>query len=163
MGRLPTHYAGKYIKSRQPYTMPGDMIVEAATPGAQYPDATFLHNISLPFEIHRVIPRVTALDSAGAVYSAQPANFLLERLTRVSILDFGSNQKLTKNAQLLHTLVTGDSVRSWEWADPHTLINAQGFQISVDNLATTAIVGAPYAKSRIELTFQGFLLFIDPS
>lgn len=164
MGRLATEYAGRKITFRVPYSMPGELIVDASSSGVQFPEATFLHNIDKPFEIHRIIPRVTAIDAGNLVYTAGAAatvTTLLEMCTRIRIFDFSKNENLTKNAQLIHSLYKGDSEKTWEFADPYTLVRSEGFQVTVDNIATAGIVGGAYAKTRVELTFQGFLCVVS--
>ena len=49
--KVPTHYNGMKIKFRVPYTMPGEQIVNNGQVGLDFPAATFLHSIELPFEI----------------------------------------------------------------------------------------------------------------
>jgi hypothetical protein len=135
--------------------MPGELIVAAGSVGVQFPEATFLHNSDKPFEIHRLIPRVSGLDADEALLDPQPTD-LLERSTRIRIFDFSKNENLTKNAQLLDSLTKGTSEKTWEWAEPYVLSRSEGFQVTVDNLATTAIAN----NTRIELTFQGFLIVV---
>lgn len=155
MGRLPARFAGRDITFRVPFSMPGELIVAAGSVGVQFPEATFLHNSDKPFEIHRLIPRVSGLDENEALLDPQPTD-LLERATRIRVFDFSKNENLTKNAQLLDSLTKGTSEKTWEWAEPYVLSRSEGFQVTVDNLATTAIAN----YTRIELTFQGFLIVV---
>ena len=166
MGRLPAKFAGRDITFRVPFTMPGELIVAAGAIGVQFPEATFLHNSDKPFEIHRVIPRVTGLDDQEAVATVTSNGViteltnptLLEKLTRIRIFDFSKNENLTKNAQLLSSLTKGTSEKTWEWAEPYVLTRSEGFQVTVDNLATAAIAD----NTRVEITFQGFLIVVAP-
>ena len=158
MGRLPAKFAGRDITFRVPFTMPGELVVAAGNIGVQFPEATFLHNSDKPFEIHRVIPRVTGLDAQQVVVSPLVDPNLLQRLTRIRIFDFSKNENLTKNAQLLDTLTKGTSEQTWEWAEPYVLVRSEGFQVTIDNVATAGV--APF--TRIELTFQGFLIVVAP-
>jgi len=160
MGRLPTDYAGRKITFRIPFSMPGELVVDTGGVGVQFPEATFLHNSDKPFEIHRMIPRVTGMTVANVPMTTQPSFDLLERLMRIRVYDFSKNENLTKNAHLLSTITKGADERSWEWAEPYTLVRSEGFQVTVDNLATVAIVGGTYDKTRIELAFQGFLIVV---
>lgn len=163
MGRLPTEFGNRKITFRVPFTMPGELILDSGQLGLQFPEATFLHNQDKPFEIHRAIPRVTALDTNSLYYiTAQPSIDALFACTRIRIFDVSKNENLTKNAQLLSTMCKGTTERSWEWAEPYTLVRGEGFQVTVDNLATAAIFGGAFAKTRMELTFEGFLLQIAP-
>jgi hypothetical protein len=166
MGRLPAKYAGRNITFRVPFTMPGELIVPAGQVGVQFPEATFLHNSDKPFEIHRVIPRVTGLDENDVVATVANPNQiveltapeLLEKLTRIRIFDFSKNENLTKNAQLLSSLTKGTSEKTWEWAEPYVLTRSEGFQVTVDNLATANVAD----NTRVEITFQGFLIVVAP-
>ena len=198
MGRLPTEFAGRKISFRVPYTMPGELIIPANTQGVQFPEGVFLHNSDKPFEIHRVIPRVSALTSVDLNTATAPppnvvvdppvvyqvgnsvdqenASAMLERLTRIRIFDFSKNENLTKNAQLLTTLTKGSEEKTWEWAEPYTLVRSEGFQVTIDNMATPLIVEgqlvatvspAPpafhvYTHTRLELAFQGYLIVVAP-
>lgn len=166
MGRLPAKFAGRNISFRVPFSMPGELVVQAGAVGVQFPEATFLHNSDKPFEIHRVIPRVTGLDNNQVVATVtsngvvteltDPA--LLEKLTRIRIFDFSKNENLTKNAQLLDTLTKGTSEKTWEWAEPYVLVRSEGFQVTVDNIAAAATADF----TRVEITFQGFLIVVAP-
>jgi hypothetical protein len=166
MGRLPAKYAGRNITFRVPFSMPGELIVAAGQIGVQFPESTFLHNADKPFEIHRMIPRVTGLDDTDAVatvvnpavISLLTATDVLEALTRIRVFDFSKNENLTKNAQLLTTLTKGTSEKTWEWAEPYVLTRSEGFHVTVDNLATAAVADS----TRVEITFQGFLIVVAP-
>jgi len=138
--------------------MPGELIVDAGALGKQFPEATFLHNSDKPFEIHRLIPRVTGLDNNGNVITPLVDVTTLERLTRIRVFDFSKNENLTKNAQLLDGLTKGTSEKTWEWAEPYVLVRSEGFQISVDNIAPAILA----AKTRMEITLQGFLVVVSP-
>lgn len=161
MGRLPSEFAGRKITFRVPYHIAGELTVAASAVGIQFPEATFLHNTDKPFEIHRVIPRLTALDVNGVVLVAQPADMMLERLTRLRLFDFSKNEGLTKTTSLVHSLVKGTSERTWEWAEPFYLVRSEGFQVTVDNLAAPAFV-AGYVSTRVEVSFQGFEVVVAP-
>jgi len=163
MGRLPGEFGNRKITFRVPFNMPGELVLDGGQLGLQFPEATFLHNQDKPFEIHRLIPRVTALDVNNLYYvTLQPSLDALFSCTRLRIFDVSKNENLTKNAQLLSTLCKGTNERSWEFAEPYTLVRSEGLQITVDNLGTAAIFGGVYSKSRIEITFQGFLIQIAP-
>lgn len=163
MGRLPDSFAGRKITFRVPYNMPGELTVDFNTPGTQFPEATFSHQIDLPFEIHRVIPRITGLDAAGLVLAEQPSQDILAALVRLLFVDFAKNQQMMKSAQLISLLTKGSSERTWEWAEPYTIVKAEGFQVRVDTLAAPNPQFDPEVDSlRIELNFQGFLLVVAP-
>jgi hypothetical protein len=156
MGRLPVEFAGKEITFRIPYSMPGEMQLEADSQGVQFPEATFLHNVEKCFEIHRVLVRLTALDDSTppVILTTQPT--ILDKLTRLRITDTSKNEVLTKNAQLVDSMLK-DNERTWEWEDPYTLVRSEGFQVAVD---TEAGYPAGTEVIRVEITFQGYLIVI---
>ncbi len=171
MGRLPSQWGGRDITMRIPYSMPGELILTGNQSGVQFPDVTFTNNIDMPFEGHRMIPRVVALDDANNALSNQPSQELLQNLVRARINDFGKNVIMVKNPAFFDALVKGSSERTWEWADPYYLIRSEGFQVICDT--TTLIVwdgnqipqdppDVPLVSLRIEVTFQGFLLQVAP-
>lgn len=139
--------------------MPGELIIASNAQGTQFPEATFLHNIDKPFEIHRIIPRTTAMDASTPplVINPQPLDHLTDKLIRLRVDDTTKNEKMTKNAHLLDLLVT-DNRRTWEWEDPYTLVRSEGFQVAVDALTFFAGVD----NIRVEIAFQGFLIVIAP-
>jgi hypothetical protein len=156
MGRLPEEFAGKEIRFRIPYSMPGELQLDAESQGVQFPEATFLHNVEKGFEIHRVIVRLTALDDSTPpiVLATQPT--ILDKLVRLRITDTSKNEVLTKNAQLVDSLLK-DNERTWEWEDPYTLVRSEGFQVACDTDANYPD-GTTYI--RVEITFQGYLIVI---
>jgi hypothetical protein len=81
----------------------------------QYPDSVFTNNVDMPFEAHRVIPRVTALDQAKVAVPNQPSQDLLQSLIRARLNDFGKNVIMTKNPTLLNLLTKGSSERMRSW------------------------------------------------
>jgi hypothetical protein len=176
MGRLPSQWAGRDITMRIPYTMAGELIVASNQSGVQYPDSVFTNNVDMPFECHRMIPRVTGLDSSKNVQANQlPVETMLE-LVRLRVNDFGKNVIMTKNPTLANTLVKGSSERTWEWADPYYLVRSEGFQVVVDSLLIPDWSGNqfqcncdgtptdpnPLASLRVEVSFQGFLIQVAP-
>jgi len=157
MERLPDTYAGKEIRFRIPYSMPGELQLDAESQGVQFPEATFLHNVEKPFEIHRAIIRLTALDDSTppVILAAQPT--ILQKLVRVRITDTSKNEVLTKNAQLIDSLLKANE-ETWEWYEPYTLVRSEGFQVSCDTDATYP-EGTTYIRA--EITFQGYLIVIS--
>jgi len=176
MGRLPSQWAGRDITMRIPYTMAGELIVGSNQSGQQFPDVTFTNNVDMPFECHRVIPRVTGLDSSKNVQPTQMLQETLQELLRLRINDFGKNVIMTKNPTLMNTLVKGSSERTWEWADPYYLVRSEGFQVVVDSLVIptwngnqyqcdctgAAFPADPLSNLRVEISFQGFLIQVAP-
>lgn len=161
MGRLPASFAGQSIVFRVPYSMPGELSVAQSQVGQQFPEATFLHNIDKPFEIHRMLVRLTAFDNATppAILAAQPAT--LEKVIRLRINDTSKNEILTKNAHLVDTLISSEvgAAGSWEWEDPYTLVRSELMQVAIDSLVWPA---GTTDTVRVEVAFQGFLIVIAP-
>jgi hypothetical protein len=153
-------YADMSIEYRIPYHMPGELTVLGNAPGNQFADAVFSHNVNKPFEIHRMIVRLTAFDGAvpPAILAVQPGT--LEKLIRLRIADIGHNEVFTKNAALVDTLICSEagSCGSWEWEDPYTVTREGIFQISVDSL----VYPAGTTNIRVEVSLQGFLIIIAP-
>lgn len=163
MGRLPSQFAGRNITFRVPYQMAGELTLGFSSSGTQYPDAVFSHQIDKPFEIHRVIPRITALDGSGLVLATQPTQDTLTELVRLFIFDFSKNEAMMKSPTLVSLITKGSSERTWEWAEPYTIVRSEGFQVRVDTLAIPNPNFNPAVTSlRMELSFQGFLLVVAP-
>lgn len=160
MGRLPSEFAKRVITQRIPYNMPGELILRTGQTGQQFPDATFANNIDKPFEIHRVKPWITALDSQGVALVTQPDQDLLQALVRVQVNDLGKNTLMTKAPTLVHLLTKGTSERTWEWADPYYIIRSEFIQVTADALTFPAI--GSLDSLRLEWDFQGYLVVIAP-
>jgi len=171
MGRLPSEWAGRPITMRIPHELAGELVLAASASGVQYPDALFTNNVDMPFEAHRVIPRVTALDASNVALANQPAQDLLQSLIRARINDFGKNVMMTKNPTMMNLLTKGSSERTWEWAEPYYIIRSEGFQVVLDSLAFPVWDGnqipqdppdVPLVSLRVEWAFQGFLCVVAP-
>lgn len=171
MGRLPATWADRVITMRIPYTLPGEIIMTGSQSGTQFPDSAFTNNVDMPFECHRMLPRVTALNDEGVVLATQPSQDILQSLVRLRVHDFGKNVIMTKSPALMSLLVKGSSERTWEWAEPYYLVRSEGFQVVVDTLAFPVFDGNqipvtpvtnPLTSLRIEVAFQGFLCVVAP-
>jgi hypothetical protein len=161
MGRLPSTFAGKPIKGRLPFEMPGDMAINFSVSGQVFQDVLFTNVSAYPFEIHRMIPRVAGLDDNALVVSPQPDQDELQALVRLDLLDFRTDLKMTKAATFIRDLIKGSSERTWEWAEPYTLPNSGGFQVSATTLAAPAAyagLAVPITQLRVEVVFEGFFL-----
>ncbi len=160
MGRLPSTWADRVITDRVPYSISGELLLTAGSSGVQFPDNTFSNNTDKPFEIHRLIPRVYAVDSDGTLLAAQPDQDLLAGLIRTNINDLGLNQILTKNPTLVGLLTKGSSERTWEFADPHYLTRGNQIQITNDLLVLPTITNLN--KLKLAINLQGFFLVVAP-
>jgi hypothetical protein len=163
MGRLPDTFAGKKIYYRQPYEVAGDIGVTTGLLNQLFPDATFQNATDKPFEIHRVIPYVVALDAGGLPILAQPDQGLLQALIRLYITDLAKDAPLTKVPTLVSSLVKGSSERTWEWAEPYYLAKSEQFQVTINTQAFPAgFAGAGITSLRVYITFEGFFVVITP-
>ncbi len=160
MGRLPDSWAGRKITMRIPYEMPGELPLTTGQTGQQFPDATFLHNVDKPFEIHRVKPFVIALDTNGDVLADQPDQQVLQSLLRVRISDLGKNELMTKSPISVALIPKGTSEQTWEWAEPYTITRSESFQVVADALAYTNFEGL--VTLRLCWKFEGFLIVVAP-
>jgi hypothetical protein len=179
MERLPTHYKGKLIVDRIPYSMRGELIVAVNTNGNQFPESTFMHNVDKPFECHRMIPDLTMFTDATPPVQITPSlhtNVLefahnLMRGIRLTIQDTARNELLTKNPTLMNQLIKKDTC-AWEWESPYYLEKSTNFLTTVDNIipaafatgtvgGTAGIASVSCASIRVELCFQGYLIVTE--
>lgn len=173
---FPQYFADQFIKFRIPYSMPGELIVDPSENGNFFPEATFLHNLDKPFEIHRMMVRLTALDDATTpptIFEPQPTT--LQKRIRLRIQDTSKNEPLTKAANLVDT-IQDDLTEAWNWQMPYTLVRSEGLQVQVDSLAfptycipdvadcpNNAGIAAVVDQVRVEISFQGYLIVIQPA
>lgn len=170
----PEYFADRRIKFTIPYTMPGELLITAGQSGVQFPEAQFLHNVDKPFEIWRMLVRLTAFDTAdpAVILSEQPTD-LLRKLIRLSILDTSKNERITKNPALVDALLK-ENERTWEWDPrPYTIVRQEGFQVAVDAAQVFPTVCQPSVQDctatpveigsiRVEVAFEGWLLVLEP-
>lgn len=150
--KVPTRYAGETIKYRHPYTMPAELIVAAGLSGVVFPAATFLHTVDTPFEIWDVKLTASQLNGQNVPIAAPAPN--LNKFWRVRMTNVTKEKLMTKNAQLVDTLVdSADNI--WYWRCPLTIERAEGFEVAVDNLLANNSL-------RAEITFRGFQIFLQP-
>ncbi len=156
--KVPTHYNGLRIKLRVPYTMPGELILANAAQGIVFPAATFLHSVELPFEVWdmSIGASQSLLGAPNFIPIAAPAPGI-DKFWRIRVQDVSKNQLMTKNAQLVDQLTDNDA-GIWFWRIPYTIVRAEGFEVTVDNL----LPAAPGNFLRAEVTFRGFTLVLEP-
>lgn len=164
MGRLPDSWAGRKITMRIPYEMPGELTLTSNQSGVQFPDATFLHNVDKPFEVHRAKPIISVLDANNAPLLATQGQDLLQQFVRIRLNDLGKNELMTKSATLAALIPKGSAEATWEWAEPYTIVRSESFQVIADCLDLTNLIAgvAGAAKLRLGWMFQGFLLVVAP-
>lgn len=152
---LPTHFAGKPILYRFPYTMPGELVLDNGATGIEFPE-TFIHASELPFEVWGMKIAASQLNGNGDPIAAPAPG--INKFWRLRIQDLTKNQNMTKSGQLAATLVDDDS-GNWFWRIPFTIERAEGFTVTIDNL----LPAAPGNQLRAEITFRGYLIQLSPA
>jgi len=160
MGRLPATFGYQPITDRFPYAMAGELVLTDSQSGIQFQDSLYNNGVDKPFECHRLIPRVYALDSNGVLLADQPSEALLAALVKINIVITNLEQKLTKASAAIDTLTKGSSERSWEFADPFYLIKSNNITISCDTRAFPEIEG--FDQVLVAITLEGFFCICAP-
>lgn len=170
LGSLPATFADQLIKFRIPYTMAGELVTGADTTAVQFNEATFLHTIDKPFEVHQMHIELTGLAADNSIPDTQPLT--LDRLVRLRMEDTAKNEKITKNPTLV-SVMRDALTHLWCWEVPYTFTRQEGFTISVDtdDLPTICVPNATCDASdpliitqvRTEISFQGYLIVIRPA
>lgn len=172
--RLPPFFAARTVTFRIPYCMPGELVVGPNRQGVVFPEATFLHSLDKPFEVHRFSVRLTAMsgaDAASATPHLQQPDTLLRRV-RFRISDFSKNENVTKSSSLVSQLLSNNS-GFWEFHDPYVLVRSEGFQVQIETLDFPTICGPdpddgcqltslPTTFVRVEAAFLGYLIIVQP-
>lgn len=173
MGRLPLQFAGKDITFRIPYNIAAELDVGPNLSGVVFPEASFLHNVDKPFEIHRVRIGLTAKGTPTGFVSPtilEPQPTTMEQRVRLRILDFSKNENMTKSATLVSQLLQKNT-GAWDFEEPYTIVRSEGFQVQMDTLDFPAVVvlddniepeRVDVQFARIEVNFQGYLDIIGP-
>jgi hypothetical protein len=174
-GLVPSTFADQWIKFRIPYTMPGEMVIDANSSGNFFPEDVFNNASDKPFEVWRMVVRLTAVtdDDPRFIYDPQPTT--LGKHVRIQVHDTSFETRMNKAMQLVDGLQKDDEL-TWEWEVPYTIVRSQAFSVQADatalprycleviNLAdvncTTAVVAVPAV--RVEVTFQGYFLILQP-
>jgi len=168
MGRLPLEFAGKLITFRIPYNIAAELDVGPNLSGVVFPEASFLHNVDKPFEIHRTKISLTAKGTPEGFQQPtvlEPQPTTLERRVRMRILDFSKNENLTKSATLISLLLQRNT-GAWDLEEPYTIVRSEGFQVQVDTQDYPAVVilndviepeRVEVQFVRVEVNFQGYL------
>lgn len=160
MGRLPNTYADRPIMDRDPYAMPGELSLTTGQISTLYPPATFQCGTDKPFEVHRMIPRLYALNSSGVLLPTQPDQDLLAGLVKISLKIINKEQSMTRVPTRIGTLTKGSSERTWEFADPEYLERSTGFEVAIQ--AETFPTIENFASILVALTFEGFMIVVAP-
>jgi hypothetical protein len=173
MGRLPLQFAGKDITFRIPYNVAAELDVGPNLSGIVFPEASFLHNVDKPFEVHRVRIILTAKGTPETFTSPtilEPQPTTLAERVRLRFLDFSKNENLTKSATLV-ALLLANNTGAWDLEEPYTIVRSEGFQVQIDTLDFPAVVildatiqpeRVDVQLVRIAVNFQGYLDIIGP-
>lgn len=162
MGRLPDTYldrAGKRrkIMRRMPYSMGASIDVLSSEPGRQFPAASFLHNVDMPFEVHRLVPRVIGVDASDPTQVVLP---LVEgdRFISFRVTEFGKkeNEVLTKASTLVPSVIKSNTEHTWEWTEPNYLQKSEGYTVRIDS----SVFDDSEVIWRTQFLFQGYLLVL---
>lgn len=164
MGRLAQTFAGLSILDMFPYNTPSEVTVAESTSGTAFPNADLLNTVDKPFAVHRLIPRIIGLDSAGKVVSPQPDLESREAIVRIRFELQGFNQNTTKAAVRIGNLLGGTtSERYWRFEEPFVLPNSYGVLAFVDvDAFPDGDDWADVTSLRVQLNLQGFLLQVAP-
>jgi len=160
MGRLPATYAGMPIMFRCPAVMHTSLIAGASTHGLSFQTGPVTHASDKPFEVHRMIPRVSGLDVSSVFVGTQPDEDIMSALISITIRDFGKNRALTKGLTLLANFVRGSAERTWEWADPYYMKQGDGFEIRGQTQPFP--VGFAPVLLKVDIAFEGFEIVLAP-
>lgn len=171
----PAYFADQPIMYTEPYVMAGSLVVVPNTNGQTFPEATFWHAIDKPFEIWRMLIRLTPMDGSTppVIIDALPPT--LGRRMRMNMQVTGKNYVATKNPTLPDLAQMG-LLESWEFAPrPFTLKQSEGFEIRIDTLAFPTVcaiadgaddcepTAVDVENVRVDIAFQGFLLVLAPA
>jgi hypothetical protein len=169
----PTHFIDREILWTIPYSMPGELVLGPNETGVPFPEPQFMHNVDKPFEIWRMIARTTGMVGPSVedavVSETQPLT--LDRRVRLAIQDTSKNERVTKNPQLISSFQKANEM-SWEWDPrPYTIIRQEGLQVMASTQGFPSVcapnadcepVLTPITFTRIEVTFEGWLLVLAP-
>lgn len=161
MGRLPNTYANRTITDRDPYVMYGELTLTTGQAAREFPPATFQCGTDKPLEIHRLIPRVYALDNNGVMLVAQPNQDLLAGLVRITVKILNKEQAMTRGPTRINAITKGEAERTWEFADPTYLERSTGFTVTIEASTFPAIDGL--VSLLVGLSFEGFMIVIAPA
>jgi len=173
MGRLPLQFAGKDITFRIPYNIAAELDVGPNQSGVVFPEASFLHNVDKPFEVHRMKVGLTGKGTPETFTSPtilEPQPTTLQKRVRIRILDFSKNENLTKSATLVSQLLQ-QNTQAWDLEEPYTIVRSEGFQVQIDTADYPAVVildatiqpeRVEVQLIRVEVNFQGYLDIIGP-
>lgn len=159
---LPTHFDGRRILERIPFTMPGELVVAASANQRPFAQNTFMYAADLVVELTSVGIDVACL-SSDAVPIATPAAVAdTLRMVRARAKGSGKTRDLFKNTQLLSSLVEQTRLADkgvWRFDSPYYLINGQGWDVEIDNSIPSASAAGGV---NVAWSFRGAQLILGP-
>ena len=161
MGRIATRFAGLQVMDMVPYSMSTRLTLGPSVSARQFPNADWLNTNVYPFAVHRMIPRIIALDADDLVVATQPDLEVREALVSIGMNLQGFNMPMTKdmNPIPVGNLVGGSTgERYWRFEEPFVLPNSYGVVASATVSAFPA--GVTYTQLRITLVLEGFNLIV---
>lgn len=143
---------GRRIIKRTPYIIQADLIVPASTSNREFAQGSFEHANDYPFEVLRMIPRVTSLDSSSLPQLDDIAGIGdLRRFVQISMKLVGAQRDMTKFNTRLSAIMPKDS-DVYDFYAPLYCEKGQGFQVAVSNAVTSANAAGGI---RMEIGFVG--------
>jgi hypothetical protein len=157
---LPTHFDGRLIVERIPYTMPGELVIPAASFNRPFAEGTFLHSLDLVFEVISLNFQASCLGDGNVPIETPAAVTDTMRQVRIRAKGLGKTRDLTKASQLLSSLADPDRLADngrWEMVQPYYLKNGQGWAIDGDN---TIVSGSAANGINLAISAKGSLLVL---
>lgn len=164
MGRLAQNFAGLTVVDMIPYNMPSTLTLTSGAQGVAFPNSDLLNTVDKPFAVHRVIPRIIALDANGLILDTQPEQEVREALISLRMVLTGFNQEATKAVVPIGNLLLGSTDhRAWSLEEPFVLPNSYGVQVFADCRAFPAgFAGDGITSLQVRINLQGYLLVVAP-
>jgi hypothetical protein len=157
---LPTHFDGRPILERIPYTMPGELVIPASSANRPFAEGTFLHSLDLPLEVVAMSFQASCLDGSQVPIATPSAVADTLRQIRIRAKGLGKTRDLTKASQLLSSLTAPNRIADnglWEMVQPYYLKNGQGWSIDGDNTISS---GSAAGGVNLAISFKGSLLVL---
>jgi hypothetical protein len=160
-----TEFNGRRVVFRLPYTMTTEVVVKGEAKGVTAKDTDLMHRMDKPFEVQRIMLRLTGLDTDGRVLDPQPT--VLDRLVKVRLTDVSKNERISNDLPF-RRLPGGEAV--WAPSAPIVMVRTEGFEAMFETRKfELAAPDTPDAKAsslaliRVQLSLEGETLVLAPS
>ncbi len=150
------------IRRTQPYVFPGTVDLPISSAALDVPADAFNNVLSEPVLIGKIRFSAVALTAANAELVTPSQDDLL-RFLSIEFKIGMTDEQLSKTRVRLSTLIT-DDIPYWDISETPLYIPARStFNARVTNLATAALTGfgAPYDKTRLNVTLDGVRLWLQ--